>query len=136
MIKKQKPCKTKHCRNKVTSRNYCGSCRNRKSRLKDPVKYAYTTLKNNAKRRNKCFTITLDQFRAWCHKVNFIGLKRGRDKDSFSVDRRIEAEGYTPDNIQPLTLSSNVKKYLHYDWQSKVVYELKPVEPVKTDLPF
>lgn len=113
-------CKTKRCRNKVKG-GTCSTCRSRKTRAADPVRASWVTRKNNAKRRGKVYEITLEQFRAWCHKVNYFGLKRGRGADSYTVDRIREDEGYTVDNIQPLPNGQNVKKYVSYCYRSKTV---------------
>ena len=91
--------------------NYCSKCQ----RLKNPEKYAYQTLKDNAKRRGKEFTLTLEQFCKFAIKTNYIA-KKGRRKDSIHIDRIRENDGYTEDNIQALTNTQNVRKYLKYYW--------------------
>ena len=85
-------CAAKFCRNK-TPFTLCSTCRSKKAREKDPVKYAFNALKNNAKRRNIPFTITLEQFREWCVKVQYIGFK-GRSANSYTIDRRYNDIGY------------------------------------------
>ena len=95
-------------------------------------------LRNNAKRRNIPFTITLEQWREWCHQVQYIGLK-GRRSHSYTVDRIHDDIGYHIDNIQKITNRDNVRKrYFGYDWRSRRVYEIKEPETVekKEDLPF
>jgi hypothetical protein len=101
------------------------------------VKYAFINLRNNAKRRGVLFTITLDQFREWCSKVQYIGFS-GRSSESFTVDRRHNDIGYHLDNIQVLEKGKNVQKYFFYDYRSKqAVYgtSTAPIE-VDEDLPF
>lgn len=126
-------CTTPYCRNTAEGK-HCSTCRSRKARRADPVKYAFTNLKGNAKRRGILFTLTLEQFREWCHQVNYVGLK-GRSANSYTVDRIFEEVGYHADNIRLLTNRNNVKKYFSYDWRTKRVYELK-METVKEEMPF
>jgi hypothetical protein len=80
-----------------------------KYRKLHPFKYAYTTLKCNAKRRGKEFTLTLYEFICFCHETNYIGYK-GKKGTCLSIDRIDQNKGYTFDNIQPLSLSENTKK--------------------------
>lgn len=117
------PCHTKRCRNETT-RTYCSTCRSRMARDRDPVRYAFTTLRNNAKRRRIPFTITLDQFRTFCKKVDYIGRK-GRAADSYTIDRRHNDVGYHIDNIAVITKTENVKKYFSYDWRSKQAFYMQ-----------
>ena len=110
-------CLNAHCRNKTKS-GYCATCRSRKSRLEDPVRYAYNNLKNRAKQRGKYFDLTLEQFSEFCTKTKYIQGK-GRSASSFTVDRIDETQGYTADNLQILPLGQNIRKYLSYDWYTK-----------------
>lgn len=128
-------CATKRCRNNTEGRELCNTCRSRKARLSDPVKYAYQNLKDNAKRRGVLFTITLEDFRQWCKKVTYIGFS-GRNPDSFTIDRKHDDIGYHLDNIQVLTLSENVKKYVSYNWRNKQVEVIRLPDTEAEDLPF
>lgn len=127
-------CATSYCRNRTSGGKHCSTCRSKKSRQQDPVKYAYTALKNNAKRRGVLFTITLDQFRDWCVKVKYIGFA-GRLSESYTIDRRYNDIGYHIDNIQVLTKRNNVIKYFSYDYRSKtpVFSEKKKRETAEQD---
>lgn len=91
--------------------NYCSKCQ----RLKNPEKYAYQTLKDNAKRRKKNFELSFEDFKIFCIETNYIA-KKGRRKDTLHIDRIKEQEGYTKENIQALTNSQNVRKYLKHYW--------------------
>ena len=131
-------CHTPYCRNKIKTGKHCSSCRSKKSRQANPVKYAYMNLKHNAKKRGVLFTITFEQFKDWCVKVKYIGFS-GRSADSLTIDRRYNDIGYHIDNIQVLTKTNNVVKYFHYDYRVKRVSfsepELVSVEEDE-DLPF
>ena len=119
-------CSTPYCRNKTNS-TYCSTCRSKKARAADKVKYAFTSLRNNAKRRGIIFTITLEQFKAFCSKVNYIGFA-GRSSESYTIDRIHNDIGYHIDNIQVMEKGKNVKKYFYYDWREKQVrYERSEV---------
>lgn len=112
-------CHIAQCTNPTPGKTkLCSTCRSRKCRKADPVRYAYNNLKNHAEARGILFTITLPQFREFCRKVKYIGFK-GRSAESYTIDRRHEDIGYHIDNIQVLTNSNNVKKYFSYDWRSK-----------------
>lgn len=103
--------------------NYCSRCQ----RLKNPYKYAYQTLKDNAKRRGKVFELTFEQFCEFAIKTDYIA-KKGIKKNSIHIDRIKEEVGYIIDNIQPLTNSQNIKKYLKYYWDEhnrKMIFEFK-----------
>jgi hypothetical protein len=104
-------CAVAYCRNKCKSK-MCSTCRSRKSRLADPVRYAFNNLRNRAKQRSLIFTITLEQFREWCSKVQYIGFK-GRSSSSYTIDRRYNDLGYHIDNIQVLTKQQNNKTSLN-----------------------
>jgi hypothetical protein len=128
-------CHVAHCTNKTTgTTKLCSTCRSRKCRKADPVRYAYNNLRNHAEARGILFTITLDQFREFCRKVNYIGFK-GRSAESYTIDRRHEDIGYHIDNIQVLSNSNNVKKYFSYDWRNKtaVVWGADTGNPLQTN---
>lgn len=114
----------KKCKNKTRkgtrcgTGQLCGSCYSRRSRAADPVRYAFNNLKNRAKQRNKEFSLTLDQFRQWCHKYNYIQGK-GKHADGYTVDRIDNDKGYHIDNIQPMKNRDNASKgtkRLVYNW--------------------
>lgn len=138
---KEKPvsgvCTARGCANKCKGK-LCNTCRCRKSRIEDPVRYAFNNLKNRAKQRGVVFTITLDQFRDWCTKVTYIGFS-GRSSESFTIDRKHNDVGYHIDNIQVMKKVDNIKKYFYYDYRSKkaVVITDPDVTGVEIeDLPF
>lgn len=130
-------CLNKNCNNfSKTGNAYCGTCRNRKAKMNDPIRYAYNNLKAHAKKRvfiktgeiGIPFTITLEQFRRWCRKVKYTG-QYGRTVDSFDIDREEGLEGYHIWNIKKLKKLKNIEKYhkvekkLSFYWNNK---ERKP----------
>lgn len=131
-------CTTKFCRNTPPKKsNICYKCQKRKYREKYPIKAAYDNLKSNAKRRNKEFNITLEQFEQFCLETKYL-VGCGRSKDSLHIDRKKEDAGYTIENIQTLTNSENVKKYLEWYWNgNKMKFTTKTTkqEPI-SDCPF
>jgi hypothetical protein len=121
-------CAVAYCTNRTDRSHLCSTCRSRKARLSDPVRYAFNNLRNRARQRRIVFTITLEQFRQWCHKVQYIGFK-GRSAESYTIDRKHNDIGYHIDNIQVMTKSENVKKYFSYDFRSRTaVMTTMPVE--------
>ena len=129
--KRDSSCLNSFCHNKINGKRggkYCGTCRKRISRLKDPVKYSYDNKKYRCRNRKTKqfpdgipFTISLAFWRLWCFKVNYI-KGAGRTVDCYDCDRIREDEGYHEDNIQKLRKDKNIKKYhkekkLIYQWQ-------------------
>lgn len=124
-------CKTCKRRPRAKHRTQCRHCSNKQHRETDLVRTAYEGIKARAKRKGREFTITLDYFRKFCYKVDYrAGL--GRSADSYTVDRIIEEKGYVPGNLQKLTNSENVRKYLSYNWQTKTA----SVTVIKTEKDF
>ena len=121
--------KCKVCNKKIKKGTLCSTCQ----RKKNPVKYAYQTLKDNAKRRKKEFDISFEEFQEFCIKTRYIA-KKGIYKDSLHIDRVSEQGGYTRKNIQVLTNSNNVKKYLKYYWDEynrKMIFKFKTIKYAK-----
>lgn len=103
-------CKTDGCyKTARKQRRFCSSCIMEKFKNDNPVKYAYFTLRNNAKRRKKVFTISFDYFKKFCKKHEYI-QKRGVTKFGLHIDRIVEELGYIEGNIQVLENHLNVKK--------------------------
>jgi hypothetical protein len=123
----KRKCITPRCRNKTSRGFCCSTCRARKTREADPIRYAYTTSKNNAKRRGKIFELTFEQFKAFFYKYDYIKGK-GRTKESFTIDCIINDLGYVEGNIRILPLVDNARKgvkMLSYDWQTNYATVLR-----------
>lgn len=117
--KNKNKCITDKCKRSREGNNAtCRSCRYKKEKDNDLVAWSYRTLKANAKRRGKDFTLTLDQFREFCFETELM-TNRGRKSLSFTVDRIENNKGYHIDNIQVLTLKDNLRKekILQYDYK-------------------
>ncbi len=100
-----------------TKGNICATCTSRNYRAKYPIRYAYSCLRSNSKRRGIPFTISLEYFKQFCHEYDYI-QRKGVTKNSLSVDRIKNHLGYIPGNIQALTVSNNSKK-----GKKKLVYD-------------
>lgn len=81
----------------------------RKVKERDPVYDRFTNFKNNAERRGKDFSITLEEFRKFCKRTGYI-VKKGRRGYNATVDRRCNAQGYHIWNLQLLTHRANCSK--------------------------
>jgi len=112
-------CQSPNCKNEtVGNREHCGTCRSKKYRQADEVRYFLNNLRRSATRRHIEFTLELELFRKWAIKEKFeFGGGMGPSKDS--VDRIKNEYGYHIWNIQKLTLSQNSKKYQNYDKHGK-----------------
>ena len=92
-----------------SKQNRCNTCRSRRFRKNNPMKYAYYNLIANSKRRNISFTLTFQQFQQFSIRHEYIQNK-GTTKESYSIDRINSRKGYSLDNIQVLTVSQNSSK--------------------------
>lgn len=90
----------------------CSKCRKRLYKERHPVRYTFSYLKNNARRRKHTFTLTIDEFVQFVRETGYMEGK-GRHADKLSIDRIDPRRGYTPDNIQVLTVSKNATKGNH-----------------------
>lgn len=130
-------CQTTFCR-QLTKHTHCWKCKKRVYRNKYPVRAAYQNLKSNARRRGKPFDISLAEFELFCYHTRLL-TGRGRSKDSYTIDRIRNQEGYTLGNIQVLTRSKNSSKgknppieYLDYDWETGFARVVKPARYEET----
>lgn len=127
----KRKCQNKHCRKLAAKdRSICHSCKMKNYKESHPVEYAYQVLKNNAKRRNKEFTLTLDQFKKFCYETGVLH-GRGRESTSYHIDRIDDTKGYTADNIQVLTNAQNVlkehrrRKKIEFNYQYRIGYTIE-----------
>lgn len=95
---------------KAKYRTTCHRCRKFKFRINHPIRNTYNNLKTNAKRRRKEFTLTIEEFRAFCAETNYMELK-GRSAKKLQIDRIENDKGYTAGNIQALSGAKNMEKY-------------------------
>ncbi|MFN4026462.1 MAG: hypothetical protein ACK4IZ_03350 [Flavobacterium sp.] len=112
------------CTNKPDSKKggLCAKHYARKIKQQDIVQYRYNYFKSNAIKRNKEFTITLEEFRRFCQRTGYM-IKKGVRGRAATIDRRCNVQGYHIWNIQLLTMSQNLKKYIEHDrYQSDVPF--------------
>lgn len=102
-------CKTKYCRNEAKRSGICYKCERKNTVSANPYRYAYQTLKDNAKRRRKPFALTFEYWVKWCDDTGYLSIK-GRCKDEASVDCIVNDLGYVDGNIRPLTVGDNASK--------------------------
>lgn len=103
-------CAVKYCRKpKARRRTICHSCKHERTKRNDPIAYNYSYLKNNAKRRGKIFTISLEYFRDLCLRTGYHEAK-GKKWFNMSIDRIDSSRGYEPGNLQIITVSENSRK--------------------------
>lgn len=115
ILAKNKPghlCPVSRCRRyKGQKKKLCHKHHAQQQKENNPVGYTYTILKQNAKRRGKVFTLTVEDFREFCTETNYLELK-GRTKHEMSIDRIDHLRGYEKGNLQILTVSENVTKHI------------------------
>lgn len=126
------------------NRRICNTCSSRKKREKNPMYYAYNTLRTNVYRRKgrHFFELTFEEFKQYAIETEYIG-KKGISKTGYHIDRIDDEMGYFIGNIQPLTNVLNLaKRYkkLHYEWDEEnrrmVAYVTTTTIDIPKDLPF
>lgn len=103
-------CPAYRCKNEVSDHKKYGHRHHAQSQKgNNPVGYHYNLLKQNAKRRGKDFGITMGEFRTLCEETGYLD-KKGKSKNSASLDRIDPEKGYYYENLQVISLSDNSKK--------------------------
>ncbi len=129
-------CFTKKCRKTPAPKhNYCYACINKRFREKNPERNAFNVQRNNAKRRGHKFTVSFEYWLKFIQKTNYMA-GRGITKTSLHVDKIIDSKGYVPGNLQVLTNTANVRKYLGYDYDENgkpYNFKIKSSDNGKTD---
>lgn len=133
-------CKTETCtKESAKHRSLCHTCRSAEYSRKFPIECAFKNLKSNAKRRKKKFLLTIDEFREFCVKTDYI-VGKGISKESYHIDRIDEEGAYELSNIQILTNSENKKKNLIWirgqRGESTFKVEIQKEIIIDKDLPF
>ncbi len=120
-------CKTLYCRNLSYGKgNFCSKCLKRKWAQTHPIEYTFANLKQNAKRRGKEFSLTIESFTQWCIENNYIELK-GRLSGSMTIDREKENEGYHAWNLKIRTNADNIRKmHAHKKYNGTAPIDYKP----------
>lgn len=106
-----KYCCAYNCANEPVERKggLCHKHYARKRREVDPIYSRFNQFKGNAKKRNKPFTITLEEFRQFCLDTGYL-IQKGKCGQNTTVDRIRNPEGYHINNIQLLTNRQNASK--------------------------
>ena len=122
---KEERCATPGCRKKRKGfARLCSKCLARQWAERHPISYTLSKLRWNAKRRGKAFTLTLEQFTAFCLSHPDYLTAKGRHSRCLSIDRRDAKEGYHIWNIRLLTVGKNSERAANdtnrkrYGWQS------------------
>lgn len=103
-------CCVKFCRNaKIHDRKICHNHKMKAWRLANPLKAAYATLRDHARRRRVNFTLTLEQYEMLITPSDYLNLK-GHTREDLHLDRIDPLRGYEFDNLQILTCSENSAK--------------------------
>jgi hypothetical protein len=124
-------CFTPHCRRRARQgRNFCCTCQDKKWRERHPMRYLWKNLKSHAKARSKAFTITFEQWEAFCLRTRYHELV-GNDAEGMTVDRDNPNRGYHADNIVMRTRSENCRRqFVPYFKSQYPVPAFQPPEPV------
>lgn len=104
-------CWTRFCRGRRDTHNgrVCAKCRRRMDRMNYPLREAFKTLRDNARRRKKPFDLTFQQFKDFAEKHGYMEGK-GRESGCLHIDRKDPLKGYTYDNLTVLECTVNSAK--------------------------
>lgn len=106
----KKACLAYRCRNeKAKGKTLCPKHLKRRAKEINPASYFYSILRQNAKRRGKEFLLTIEEFKGFCEKTNYLKVK-GRYSRSKTIDRIDPSKGYSIDNIQIMSNKANASK--------------------------
>ena len=109
-------CVAYRCGNKRTAKDrFCSKHSHRYQRDTNPIGYVFHALRQNARRRGKEFSITIEEFRTFCEETDYLN-KRGKTGKSASIDRIDNSKGYSLYNIRVISLSENSYKRNHEDY--------------------
>lgn len=107
-------CQTPKCTNKPQKyRKFCPKCRYRTWAKKNPLRAGFINLRKRAKSRGKEFYLTFEQYKSFAIKTNY-HINKGRSANSYHIDRIDENGPYSIDNIQVLTNSQNIRKFVQF----------------------
>lgn len=111
-------CITNRCmKPSAKNKSYCHCCISKRYRANNPEMYAYSNLKQNAKKRGKEFDLSFEDFTIFLKKNPNYMRKKGTSIKALQIDRIAVNKGYTLDNIQAITLAENVWKQHNIDYQ-------------------
>jgi hypothetical protein len=131
---KQKKEKCIHCKRREQEHGrICHRCVKKRYTTRNPLNYAkyiFNALKQNAKRRQKDFQLSFDQFQTFCENTSYLVLK-GREPEKYCIDRKNHHIGYTFDNIQLKTGLFNSRKsyWERSQMEQHMPDEFKNMEP-------
>jgi hypothetical protein len=87
----------------------CAKCKKSDYRERNPLRYAFENIRRSAQKRRIQFSLTLEEFEAFCKETNYLKLK-GNGCGFMHVDRKDSTKGYSENNIQILEHSENCSK--------------------------
>lgn len=80
-------------------KRFCSKHHHKYQKEHNLIGYTFSQLKSNAKRRGKEFTLILEEFKDFCKQTNYI-KRKGKHKNSLTIDRVDAYRGYSIDNIR------------------------------------
>ncbi len=102
-------CASSRCLKKVDGTAFCSMHSKRQYKSRHPLRYKFSYLKNNARRRGIDWELSFQDF-ARLASQNGYDRQCGKMGDSLSIDRIDNRRGYAHDNVQFITLSENSRK--------------------------
>lgn len=117
-------CIARCCRNNQGNKTggLCAKHYRRHRLIVDPLGIRYQQIKDDAKRRRKIFTMSLEWFRKWCVESGYM-MKRGCSGKLATIDCIVNKLGYAEGNLQIKSHLANIIKYHGVD---KHLTELPP----------
>lgn len=122
----------------------CNTCASGRQRERNPVMYAFQTLRANVYRRKgrEFWALTFEEFSQYATETQYVQGK-GITKDGYTIDVKDPTMGYFIGNIRTIPNIQNTRKqrkFLHYEWSEhdgRMVAFVTNNEPVyNNDDPF
>lgn len=99
----------------------CNTCKSRLHRIKHALRYAFSQVRESARKRSIPFDLSFEEFTEFDRQTGYLKSK-GREKESLTIDRIESDKGYSKGNIRALTWSDNCAK--------RVEGMTDPIEPI------
>lgn len=108
-------CKHAHCRNAAAfDRSECWKHSKIRYRERNPIKSAFSKLRESARARGIEFSLTFSEFTEFAVATDYV-TKTGNEARSVTVDRIDNTLGYVAGNIQALSREENARKMCLFD---------------------
>ncbi len=115
----------------ASGRIICNTCKSANYAAKNPLRVIYLYKKADAKKRGLDFTLTLEHLKVIAEKSGLLN-NRGRGKDSLTLHRINNDEGYHDGGVAIISKSENSSIYWE-EWRKSISLQQEPGLHLKTE---